>query len=453
MVKTLTSGNIYKQITVIALPLLVGNLLQQLYNSVDMYIVGEFVGEDAFASVGVSGSVMNLFIHIIMGLCVGFSILYANNYGAQNLDRMRKTVFTTFVIGMVFSLFLAAVAAIFMDGILSLIKTPAEIREYCKSYLYIIFAGIIFILAYNLSSAILRAIGKTDITLYALIISMVTNIILDLLFVAVFKMGVIGAAIATIGSQFLSALLCFLYIFLKHPYIMPKRKDFVIRPALLLSCTQYGSVSALQQSSLYIGKLLIQGAVNSMGTIVVSAYTAVTCFENILLSVGQSGSAAISVFTAQNHGAGVVKRVKKGFWSSLLLMAGTGVVIVFAMFLLKELFVDFLIPDGDGHDEAVRIGVEYLTTMSLFFISPFISNTFQGFFRGVGKVNTVLIVTTVQITIRVALTYLFPVSMGLARVAIATGCGWCSMIIVQTIVMAFFAKKKLKNNDTCHENI
>ena len=409
-----------------------------------MYIVGQFVGENAFASVGVSGSIMNLFIHIITGLCVGFSILYASSYGAKDLDRMRKTVFTTFIIGLILSIVLSIGGIIFMDSILYAIKTPAELTEYCKLYLYTIFLGFIFTLLYNIAAAMLRSIGKTDITLYALVISMFLNIVLDILFVAVFKSGIAGAAIATVISQFISSALCFSYIIAKHPYIMPKKCDFVIKSPLLGISSQYGSVSALQQSSLYIGKLLIQGAVNSMGTVAVSAYTAVTCCENIVLSVSQSGAAAISVFIAQNNGAGVVKRIKEGFWKSLVLMLSCGVVTVSVIFLSKQYFIGFLIPDGETSTEAINLGVEYLAIMSLFFISPFITNTLQGFFRGVGKMNTVLAATTVQIAVRVALTYLFPAFLGLKKVAYATGCGWCSMIIFEGFMLFLYSKKHLK---------
>ncbi len=427
----LTEGNITKQIIKLAFPLLIGNIIQQFYNTINMMIVGRYVGEDAFASVGVSGSVMNLFIAIIIGLCVGFSILYANSYGAKNYEKLRKTIFLTAAMGIIMTVILSLIGFIFVNPILHAIRTPENLFSDSIAYLRIIFAGMVFCLFYNLQSSILQALGKSNVMLLVLLISVSGNIFFNYFFVATLGMGVKGAALATVLSQVISSLLCFLYIVRYLPVLHMQKKDLVWDKKLFLTSFQFGMTSSLQQSSLFFGKLLVQSAVNALGTAAVMAYTADICIEQLILAFGDGGAAAIAVFVAQNHGHNEKERVKEGLKHGMRLMVATGLVLSLILFIVKPWALSLLI-SGENL-QVTKIALSYLGIMCIFYPLSFVSNSFQGFFRGIGLIHLAFGATLSQIAIRVILTYTMSGSMQLNAVAIATGIGWVAMISIQVI--------------------
>lgn len=427
----LTEGNVTKQIIKLAFPLLIGNIIQQFYNTINMMIVGRYVGEGAFASVGVSGSVMNLFIAIIIGLCVGFSILYANSYGAKNYEKLRKTIFLTAAIGISMTVILSFVGFVFVNPILNAIQTPENLFSDSIVYLRIIFAGMIFCLFYNLQSSILQALGKSNIMLLVLLISMISNILLNYFFVAILGMEVKGAALATVLSQAISSLLCFLYIVRYLPALHIQKKDLVWDRELFATSFQFGMTSSLQQSSLFFGKLLVQSAINALGTAAVMAYTADICIEQLVLAFGDSGAAAIAVFVAQNQGHNEKERVKDGLKHGMKLMVSIGLVLSFILFIAKPWALSLLI--SKENLQVTKIALSYLSIMCIFYPLSFLANSFQGFFRGIGMIHLAFGATLSQIVIRVILTYNMSGFMQLNAVAIATGIGWIAMIFIQVI--------------------
>lgn len=425
----LTQGRIDRQLIRLALPLLAGNLIQQFYNTVDMMIVGKAAGDGAFSAVGVAGSVMNLFTHLLIGFSVGFSILYANAYGAEDDSRLRKCLFTTGVITVGVTLTLSVGGLLFLRPILTLIQTPAELQGDCARYLVWIFGGLLFTGLYNLLAALLRAVGRTNVTLYALAAAMVCNIGLDLLLVAGLRMGVAGAALATVLSQALSTLLCGGYLFWRYPELRLTRRDLVFQNHLFRQSAQYGSLSALQQSSLYCGKLLIQSAINAMGAVAITAYTAASCVENLFLAFGDSGAAALSVFVAQNVGARRPDRMREGMRRGLRLMMGTSVALSLLLAALRRPALSLLI--SAGNTDALQAAGTYLGVMCPLYLLSFWGNSFQGYFRGLGRMSAAFCATILQITLRVLFTYLLPAQWGLLSVALATGLGWGAMVALQ----------------------
>lgn len=427
---TLTRGKIDRQLIGLALPLLAGSLVQQFYNTVDMMIVSRAAGDNAFAAVGVASSVMNLFFYLLVGLTLGFSILYANAYGAEDFPRLRKYCFTTGVISVGVTLALSGGGLLFLQPILTMIQTPAELQGDCARYLSWIFAGLIFTCLYNLLAALLRAVGRTAVTLYALAAAMVCNIGLDLFLVAGLRLGVAGAAAATVSAQALSALLCGGYLFRHYPQLRLTRQDLVFQRHLFRQSVQYGSVSALQESSLYCGKLLVQSAVNAMGPAAITAFTAASCIENLFLAFGNSGADALSVFVAQNQGARQPERVREGMRRGLRLLLVTSVALSLLLAFLRQPALSLLI--SVGNSAALQAASSYLGAMCLLYILSFWANGYQGYFRGLGRISAAFCGTLLQITLRVVFTYLFPASWGLLSVALATGLGWVVMIAFQT---------------------
>lgn len=430
--QTLTQGSIPHQLIHLTLPLLLGNLIQQFYNTVDMMIVGKVAGDTPFAAIGVAGSVMHLFACLLIGFCLGCSILFANRFGAQDFPRLRQYIFTTGVILTGITIVLSGAGLLFLPEIVDLIRTPAELQSDCTAYLFWILLGLGFTSLYNLCAMLLQALGKTQITLLALAAAMVSNICLDLLLVAVFQMGSVGAALATILAQLFSALVCLVYILRRFPQLCLRRADLVFRKDLFTQVTSYGSVSALQQSSLYFGKLLVQSAINAMGTAVVTAYTAACCLENLVLAFGDSGAAALAVFIAQNDGAHCDKRIAQGLRQGWRLMLGTSVVLGLLLFLGRFVTMGLLI--SAKNTQALLEASRYLGVMCVLYPLAFWANHNQGFFRGSGHISCAFFATILQISLRVLCTYLLPREWHLLAVSVATALGWVVMISFQHLL-------------------
>ncbi len=396
-----------------------------------MMIVGRYVGDAAFSAVGVSGSVMNLFIAIIIGLCVGFSILYANAYGAQDYEKLRKTIYTTAVIGISITLILSIAGFIFLKDILNAIQTPDNLLRECEIYLRVIFAGMIFCLMYNLLASILQALGRTNVMLYIIVTAMFFNLFFNYFLVAVLRLEVMGAALATVLSQVISAFLCLFYILKYLPKLKIGKEDMSRDRKLSVTAFQFGITSALQQSSLFFGKLMVQRAINALGSDAVMAYTADICIEQLLLAFGDSGAAAIAVFVAQNYGHNEMGRVKDGLKKGIKLMVITGVTLSVMLYFTKPWFISLLI--SVEKFQVTAIALSYLSIMCIFYPLSFATNSFQGFFRGIGMIQLAFGATLTQIIIRIILTYRFTDLLQLRAVAIATGIGWIAMISIQIV--------------------
>lgn len=434
----LTEGNIKRELFILMLPLLLGNILQQLYNTIDAIIVGRFVSQTAFAAVGVAGTIMNLFIFILSGSCTGISIIFAHFYGANDLSSFRKESFLATIFGATLTFVLSIFSILILSPLLNIINTPQEVASIATSYLNIIFCGLIATYFYNLLSATLRAVGNTKSALLILMFSMIMNTVLDLVFVAVCNFGIQGAAFATVLSQTLASLLCFIYIRKNISFLLFKKEDMKFEWKLLKLTISYSLISALHQSSLYIGKLLVQGAVNIMGTDMITAYTATTRIEGFANSFGDSGAEAISIFVAQNTGNKDRKRAKQGFYTGLIILVCLGIGLSLIMYFFSETAIGLMM--SNTNNEIMRNGAEYMETIAIFYVLCFIGSAFVGWYRGSGKVNIPVIGTILHISIRVILSYLLIQRFGLKSVAFATGIGWIFVVLFQYII--FYLSKE-----------
>lgn len=421
----LTEGNIKSQLIYLALPLLIGNIFQQFYNLVDTIIVGKYIGENAFAALGIAGSVMNLFIFLIGGCCTGVSIILSTFYGKQDLASYRKESFLALTFGLIFTISLSIISIILLPSILNIINTPEELTMYVTQYLVVIFIGLFVTFLYNLFASQLRSMGNTKYALIFLIISMICNIFLDIIFIKFLNLGIAGAGWATVISQGISAFLCFIYLRKNFSECIISKNDMKYDSELLKKTIYFSSISALHQSSLYIGKILVQGAVNTLGTFGIAAYTATSRIEGIANTFAISGTEAISVFIAQNVGAGNKKRAYDGFKISLILMYSLGIIMALFMYIGANPFIKMLLENAN--EETVNNGVEYLKIISYFYILCFNGSAFVGYFRGTSILNIPFIGTTLQIIIRVVLSYFFIDSLKLGGVAWATGIGWIAI--------------------------
>ena len=441
----LTEGNIKRQLIYLSIPLLIGSIFQQFYNTIDSIIVGTYVGHDAFAAIGISGTIMNLFIFIVIGCCTGISIITAQLYGEKNYEYMRNEIFLSSVLGGVATIIISVLGIIFMPIILNIIQTPSQLKGYVTQYMNVILGGLISTFLYNFLSSILRSVGNTKMALIFLVISIILNIILDLVLIKQFSMGIIGAALATVISQLVSAVLLYLYIIFKIPFLRVKKGDIKYNFKLIKLTCQYSFVSALHQSSLYIGKLLVQGAVNSLGIDAISAYTATGRLEDVILAFGNSGAEATSIFIAQNTGAKNYKRVLEGFKNALILIQLVCILIILFLFFKSDILLNFFV--FDEGKSVLNYGVQYFRIISLFYIISLVGSIFVGYYRGTGHVNIPVIGTTLQITIRVILSYLLSRTMGIGGVALATGIGWVGIITFQISVFVIKKYYKIQTED------
>lgn len=365
---------------------------------------------------------MNLFIFVLNGFCLGASIIFGQLYGAGDLKEYRRSFYTSLSFGSGFTIVVSALFILFLRPLLRLISTPDELIAYSQNYLRIIIAGLITTYLYNLFSSLLRSVGDTKASLYFLIISVVLNTVLDYLFVGPMQLGIQGAAIATVIAQGFSSFCCFIYIRMKYPNLLFTREEIGIHKHLIQKIFRYGSVSALQQSSLYLGKILVQGIVNSCGTSVIAAFTATTRIEAFLNSAGEAGSQAETIAISQNYGAGNTKRVREVFKKCSILFYSFAAVMSVVMYFFAPHLLGFFL---DGSDEiAVQAGLSYLRIIFFFYVFCYAGYIFAAHSKGIGRIMISFTATTLHLTIRVALSALLISRLGLSAVAWASGIGW-----------------------------
>ena len=432
----LTGGSIPQHLLRLAAPLIMGNILQQLYNTVDAFILGRFAGEAEFAAVGVAGSVMNLFLFMITGACTGISVIFAQLYGAGEHERFRREHWLSLSCGLLATTICSGLGFVLLPPLLRLIQTPEELERFVSAYLTVIIASLPAAFLYNLYGALLRAIGRVNAALMALAAAVTVNVG----FVARFHMGIAGAAWATAASQAISAVLCIAYLRRKAPELIFARADRHMDKELLRQTAHFSFVTALHQSSLYIGKLLVQGAVNTGGTDMISAYTATTRIEGFANSFGDSGSAATSVLVALNRGAGKEERVRASFRGSLLLMLAMGLAMSLIMYVSANASVGFMLGTRSG--AAFENARDYRKLVALFYTLCFTGNTFAGYFNGIGKVLVPFLGATSHIALRVVLSWLLVGRMGLPAVALATGLGWAMVNTMWAVVKHVTERKE-----------
>ena len=423
----LTEGNITKQLITLALPLIVGNFLQQLYNTIDAWVVGRYLGQEAFAAIGIGGTVMNLFIFVLMGACTGVGILWAQLYGKSDLPAFRRQSFLALLAGTLFTLLLSLLAYNCTEAMLLLLATPGSILSLVSEYLKVIFLGLIMTFLYNYYSTLLRAVGNTLMALVFLAVALAINLLLALLFVAEWHWGIAGAGWATVLAQSASVVLCNLYLRWHAPQLVWHRQDATLDAAMLGKTCSFALVTALHNSNLYIGKALVQGCVNSCGVDMVAAYTAAGRLEGFANSFGDSGTAALNVFIGQNVGAGKKERIRQGFFCGLKLLLVLGFASSAALYFGAHAGVAFML--GSDELSGWLEGVEYMQIVALFYFLCFTGNALAGYFEGRGRLIIPVIGATGHITLRVILSYFFIEEYGLPAVALATGLGWLGVVI------------------------
>lgn len=441
MAKDMTKGRILPQMTAFAIPLILGNLFQILYNATDSIIVGQFVGDDALAAVGTAGPIMNMAILFISGMCMGAGILMSTLYGAKDIKNLEKQISTTLIGGLVFSLMIAVFMIALAVPILRLINSPEEIIEGAAVYLRVVFLGLIFTFVYNFLANTLRALGDSRTPLYFLVISAFFNVAGDLFFVVFLKLGVMGSAVATVISEAMCCLCCGIYVKLKVPILCLGKKWRVFERKVLWKTFSYGITSALQQMCVQLGKILVQAIINVQGVAFIAAFTAINRVDDFVLSPEGNIAHATTTFIAQNRGAGNVERVKKGYRCGILMEVVFSVVVsVIVFFAARPLMRLFVTEDSA---EVVALGVSYLKIIAFMYIMPALTNIVQGFFRGMGDLKVTLISTITNMGVRVIAAHILISMMGKGFSALAWSnfWGWVFMLLFEVPLLVRNMKK------------
>lgn len=423
--KKMTEGNVTKNIFFFTIPIFLGNIFQQMYNTADAVIVGRFSGKEALAAVGTAGPIMNILIFFVVGFSLGSAILMAEFYGAEDIEKLKKEIATTIKAGAVFIFLLSAVALFSIKYILILMNTPIEIMEMAEGYLRIIIIGLIFSFLYNILSAEMRAVGDSKTPLGILVIAVVLNIGLDIYFIKNLGMGVKGAAYATVISQIVAVVISLLNIYFRMPVLRLTLKEFVIDLTLLKKTMSYSLSYAVQQTIIFTGAVFVQGAVNPLGIDSIAAFNSGSRIDGFILTPGDSMGAALTTFISQNRGAGKDERIFKGFKSALTMSLLYCVATAILIFIFSDSIMKIFIESSEI--KAIFLGRTYLKTIAFFYILTALCNTLQGFFRGFGRMDVTLIATFIQIPIRVVLSYMLTKYMGISGVAVGMGIGWIFM--------------------------
>lgn len=437
----MTEGNPLKHLIKYAIPLILGNLFQLTYNAVDSIIAGRFIGREALAAAGMASPVMNIIILGISGICMGAGVLMSEFFGAGENEKLKKEMATTLIFGLCFSVIVVILGIIFTLPLLKAMNVPDEVLHITSLYLRIIFLGAPFTYFYNALAAALKSVGDSKTPLNFLMFSSVLNGVLDIIFIGFLGFGIACSAITTVIAEAVSAILSLIYIYKNVPALSLKLNEFKIEKNLLKTTLQYGSVTALQQACQPIGKLLIQGSVNTLGVDVIAAYNAVTRVDDFAFTPEQSISHGITTYVAQNRGAGKENRIRKGFRQGLFLEFLYGIFICITVLLLNRLIVSLFIKDENA-ENIIMIGSQYLTTMAFFYFLPAFTNGIQGFFRGMGNMQVTLIATFIQTSLRVIFTVILVPQFGIYGISFACAIGWSIMLLYEVPYYFYFMKKR-----------
>ena len=436
----MTKGRPLGHLVKYAVPLLLGNLMQLMYNAVDSIIAGRFIGEDALAAEGIAAPVMNMVILLVSGITIGAGILMSEAFGAKDMARLRKLNGTTLVLGIISGSVVAVVGFILSRSILRLMDTPLSILDSTTWYLSITFLGVPFVFIFNSLSSGLKSVGDSKTPLLFLAFSSILNASLDLVFLGLLGFGIICSAVTTVVAEIVSAILAFWWMKKKNREISPSLGDMKLEKRTVLAILKYGGPTALQQAVQPCGKLFIQSAVNSLGVSAIAAFNASSRIDSFALIPEQGIAAAVATFIAQNRGGGKKERVMPGFRSGLALEICYALFIGAVVFFFRNIFVSLFV-GGEAAEAVVREGSKYLAVMSFFYIFPSLTNLTQSFFRGCGKMYVTIAATFTQISFRTIFTFLLSSSVGIQGVAFASGIGWAAMLIWEIPYMLLTARR------------
>jgi MATE efflux family protein len=439
MAKDMTSGKPIKLIWNFTIPLLIGNLFQQLYNMADTFIVGRTIGVHALASVGSTGSIIFLILGFANGLTAGLAIPLAQRYGAKNYSGVKRSFYVSILISAMVAILLTILSMLFCRQILEIMQTPVEIIDGAYDYLMVIFAGIFSSMAFNLLSNIFRSIGDAKTPLYFLVIACIMNIILDVVFIAGFGMGVEGAGYATVLSQIFSALACILYIWKKIPILRLNSKDFVAESSDVKEHVRISFPMAFQSSIIAIGAIIIQITLNQLGATAVAAYTAAQKIDQVAILPMMSFGVTMATFVAQNYGAKKYDRIWRGVRDCIKLSLTFAISVGIILNVFSPIFIRAFV--GVGHEEVVELGAIYFITNGTMYSLLSLLFIYRYTLQGVGKTFTPTVAGIMELCMRAFAAVVLSNLYGYTGATMANPLAWLGSLIPLIIAYYLFKNK------------
>lgn len=429
MVYNMTKGSPLRLILSFALPMLIGNIFQQVYNFVDAAVVGRFVGAHSLAAVGATGTLMSLTICLMMGLTNGAGIIISQCLGSRNYKELRRTVTGLVYIVLILSVITSIAGMVFARPILIFLNTPEAILDESLMYINIIFIFLTGTALYNAAGAILRNLGDSRTPLYALILSAFVNVGLDLLFVVVFGWGVRGAAYATVISQYISAAFCIIHIIRYREQLGLHGISRRTSKEAIKKIFRTGLPAALESCLITLGTMSVMRLVNSFGEMTMAGYTAANKIDIIAIAPIISVGLSLSVYSGQNMGADNIDRIRKGLYQTLVALVGICVVLATIIVIFRNQLLGLFL-DSEKAAEAINVGSEYLTIVCFAYIVAAVMRTYLNVLRGAGDVNTSAFSGVMELVSRIIFAYLLVTPLGATGIWIATPLSWAVGAVV-----------------------
>lgn len=440
MEKDMTKGSPTKLILAFCIPLLMGNIFQQFYSMTDAIIVGRYIGVDALAAVGSTGSLSFLVMGFVIGLTGGFSVLVAQRFGAKDEDGLRHSVAMAILLCLAFTIVITIIACLSTEWMLTIMKTPEDIFKDAYGYIFIIFLFTFVSVIYNMLAGILRALGDSRTPLYFLIIASILNIVLDLCFIISFGMGVKGAAYATVISQGVSGFLCYIYMRKRYPILHFQKKDWIVRKDTITRLLKIGLPMSFQFSVTAIGVMILQSAINKFGSTIVAAYTAASKVEQLVTQPLASLGLAMATYTGQNRGAGRNDRIVDGLKKSLMISLVLSIIGGIIIFTFGEKIVLLFLsePDAAVLDAASR----YFRAIMMVFFPLGVLFIFRNTLQGLGDGLWPFLGGVTELIVRSVVAIVFSSFYGYAAICYASPLSWVAAALLLVIVFVVRYRKK-----------
>ena len=433
----MTQGVIWKQLLQFAIPMSLGLLFQQFYNTFDAVVVGQYVGKEALAAVGSTGSIINMLVGACAGLSTGASVVISQAYGAKDYRKLSDAVHTTLLVAFLLSIVASAVGILIVPPMLRLMKTPADVFEQAEFYLKVYFAGMTGLLMYNMGSGILRAVGDSRKPLYFLIFSATLDIGMNYLFVLVFNMGIGGVAYSTVISQFLSAgLVLFTLSRSDGPYAL-HWSDLRIKYDILKKILAIGLPASIQQALTAFSNVFVQSYINGFGSDAMAGWSSYNKIDSYVLVPMQSISIASTTFVGQNYGAGKIERTRKGVRQALIMSAAITAVLSIVMVILRHPLVSIF----SSEQAVLDYGGRFIAIVSPFYVLSCFNQIYAGALRGIGRAKTPMIIMLSSFVLfrQIYLYVAAKLGGGFIAVSLAYPMGW----LVCSVLMSIFYSKSV----------
>lgn len=442
MTNDMTVGSPIKLIIRFIIPLLIGNIFHQIYSMVDTIIVGKYIGTEALAGVGLVGSINFFVLGFVMGLTSGFSVPISQKFGANDYSKMRHFVSVAIYLCIISTIIITILSVAFLKPVLILMQTPDDVFAYSYDYMVIILGGLFANVAYNMTASILRALGDSKTPLYFLIVAAFLNILLDLIFVIAFNMGVAGAGLATVISQGVSALCCVVYMIKKFKILKIQKNERSFDKKLASRLLLIGFPMAFQYSITAIGSIILQSAVNYLGTIYIASYTVCCKIEQLAIQPFITLGIASTTYVGQNLGAGKIDRIKDGIKKmsiiGIIIAILSGILIYFAQENLVKLFIT----EGDNLSNIIVYARQYLVWASSFFIPLMLLILYRGALQGMNEALIPLCMGITELLSRLIVASFVGI-IGYLAICLACPVAWFSGCVIA--LWAYFKKiKRLK---------